>query len=76
MAQQASSIPTQKLIAAVIMVPIVGFGAPALGFELSPEELSTIMATVSMAVGYLIPPSVRDQIQEAVEQVEGATDGS
>lgn len=75
-AAQKSSVPTRKLIAAVIVVPLIGFGAPAIGLELSPEEVSTIMATVAMAVGYLVPPSVRDEVEKAVEKIEEARDES
>ena len=69
-AQQKSNWPTRKLIAAAIIAPIVGFGAPALGMEVGPEQLSVLIAAVSMLVGYFVPPSVRDQVEEVIEDIK------
>jgi len=65
-AKQKSSWPTRKLIAAVIVVPLVGFGAPAVGIDVGQETLMGLITAVAAVVGYLVPPSAQDQIEEVI----------
>jgi len=68
-AKQKSKWPTRKLLAAVLVVPVVGFGAPALGIDVGQEGLMTLITAVSAVVGYLVPPSVQDQVEEVVSDL-------
>lgn len=72
MAKQKSSLPTTKLIASVLMIPVVTATVMWTGYDPSPEELAGAITLVSAVVGYVIPPSKRDQIVEVIEDVRDA----
>ena len=64
MARQKSSKPTNKVIAAVLAAPIAQYVLPIIGVSGDPLIESGVLALVVGVVGYLVPPSLTDQVEE------------